>query len=119
MDYSPFNERYKNVSSPFNPDFPILNSLLYNASLTLTAFNSSARLDDDISESSLLVEEEDPSPSSLDGRRGGWGDGRDDGMVWEEGPPHSIQTLTFPLSSSKYKQSSWKIYKLESFVNKM
>ena len=30
-------------------------------------------------------------------------------MVWEEGPPHSIQTLTFPLSSSKYKQSSCKI----------
>jgi len=66
-------------------------------------------LDDDISEASLLVEEDDPSPSSLDGRGGGWGDGRDEGMVWEEGPPHSIQTLTFPLSSSKYKQSSCKI----------
>ena len=85
------------VCLPFNPALLTSQLLLYIASRARTAFNSSANADDDNSLSSLLVEDEDPSPSSR-GWRGGAGGGA--------GPPHSPQEATPPRSSSRYRHSS-------------
>ena len=90
------NKRIHNLL-PFNP---ILLPLRYNFSLACTALSSSTRFEADISDSSLFVDELDPSPSSLTACSGGWAGGG--GM----GPPHSVHTVHPALSSSRYRHNS-------------
>ena len=84
------------------PLSPILLPLRYNFSRAWTAFSSSTRFEAEISDSSLLVDELDPSPSSLTAWRGDW-------WLGGRGPPQSEHTVTQPaLSSSRYRHSSYK-----------